>query len=280
MDAGGIDGGVACGAGLTQCSSGCVNTANDRSNCGGCGVACAANESCQSSTCIATPDCRSTPCPNGYYCDLNDGNCLAGCAGDAQCAPPTTSCANHQCACPDAGSVCAGVCVELSTDPSNCGACGQTCASPNTCSGGACYPTCWQDGDGDGFTSAVTMAMTAASCPAGWLPQPTALDCDDTNPEVFPGQPMYFANPTANVYYDYNCDGSFERAMVPVTGSPITLVDDCSQEVPDPQGYCYDLQTTTLCGLMVTSPAPFCIGYGGVCTAGASTYVDFTVMCH
>jgi hypothetical protein len=34
------------------------------------------------------------------------------------------------------GTICK--CVDLQTDPSNCGACGIPCPAPHTCSGGMC----------------------------------------------------------------------------------------------------------------------------------------------
>jgi hypothetical protein len=40
------------------------------------------------------------------------------------------------------GTCCAGACVDLDTDPNNCGACGTTCPSGQACQGGECRIPC------------------------------------------------------------------------------------------------------------------------------------------
>jgi len=46
--------------------------------------------------------------------------------------------------CPAGRTACGGQCVDTSTDPNNCGACGNVCTLPNACSGGVC--SCTDDG--------------------------------------------------------------------------------------------------------------------------------------
>jgi hypothetical protein len=53
--------------------------------------------------------------------------------GAVDSGPPDSACASTQ-------SVCGGVCVDESTDPSNCGACGNGCEASQTCNAGACTP--------------------------------------------------------------------------------------------------------------------------------------------
>jgi hypothetical protein len=49
-------------------------------------------------------DCRINPCPQGFYCNLNTGECLPGCANDADCtAGEACNTVTHECvgACAD-----------------------------------------------------------------------------------------------------------------------------------------------------------------------------------
>lgn len=59
--------------------------------------------------------------------------------------PATAGCAAHlacvegACACPEKGHVdCDGACVDVASDPANCGACGAACPEGETCMKGAC----------------------------------------------------------------------------------------------------------------------------------------------
>jgi hypothetical protein len=63
--------------------------------------------------------------------------------------------------------------------------------------GGATPPTC-TDNDGDGFSAGV-------ACGA-------ALDCNDSNANVFPGQTQLFCGPPT----DYNCDGAYDQSACPL----------------------------------------------------------------
>ena len=62
---------------------------------------------------------------------------LAGCgpvgAGSVMCAEGFAVCGPH-----DAGPEYVPTCADLSTDPNNCGACGQTCSQGDVCTDGAC----------------------------------------------------------------------------------------------------------------------------------------------
>lgn len=88
--------------------------------------------------------------------------------------------------------------------------------------------TCYRDRDGDGFGDEMTM-MLACSCPAGWTQRSDLFDCGDREPNAFPGQRMYFADPYCpgngvsvvcarglegellNGSFDYDCDGREEH---------------------------------------------------------------------
>lgn len=136
---------------------------------------------------LAPPACSSAPdnCPTGTYC-ASDGTCATGCKADADCAatPVTPHChlADHRCVeclqnsdcalgkqcspsgscvagcvaaapnCPAGDQCCSSLCIDVSTDLSNCGACGRACSSTHVttpgCNNKLCAPTCatgWAD---------------------------------------------------------------------------------------------------------------------------------------
>jgi hypothetical protein len=136
---------------------------------------------------LARPPCTTSPdnCPSGQYC-ASDGNCAAGCKVDADCAATATTprCRldQHRCVeclgtgdcplgklCSPSGSCvdgcvpatpncqsgdqcCSSLCIDVSKDLSNCGACGRACSSAHvntpSCSNKLCAPACaagWGD---------------------------------------------------------------------------------------------------------------------------------------
>jgi len=133
-----------CNKGSTACPTGCVNTANDRQNCGTCGNACAGTcvaSACQPPTCIdgilnnfeTDVDCGGTmcsACQNGKTCG-NGGDCISLscingiCAAESQ--PNGTPCSlGGQCQ--------TGYCVEGYCCDSACNGSCQSCAiNPGYC---------------------------------------------------------------------------------------------------------------------------------------------------
>jgi hypothetical protein len=99
----------ACTGGLYACtpSGPCIDLRVDSNNCGSCG----------------------NVCPTGYMCDIRH-------AGPVDDAGAVCSCG--------AGTFgdCADGCVDLATDSSNCGACGNVCPLGYTCVGASCANTC------------------------------------------------------------------------------------------------------------------------------------------
>jgi len=101
--------GPACPAPLSSCSGACVDLGNNAANCGACGRACPA-------------------CPTGTNAVCAGGAC--GCT-----TPPPT--------CPVGLISCSCICVDLATNPANCGACAKACPACGKgrsilCTGGAC----------------------------------------------------------------------------------------------------------------------------------------------
>jgi hypothetical protein len=71
--------------------------------------------------------CRDT----GHSCAAN-AQCCSGVCG------PKDSRGRRTCACPPGASECGRDCVDLTTDPRHCGACGNRCPAGSACNGGTC----------------------------------------------------------------------------------------------------------------------------------------------
>ena len=149
------EGGGGCRTGLTGCGGVCVDLNIDPANCGGCGVACAAGEACQSRTCTTT----TTEAPPPLTCaDQGLIECFGVCV-DLQTDPsncgycgevcPSGQCATGICVeavgpapaevvCPSGQADCGGGCIDVFSDPANCGFCGNVCAADQQCLLGGC----------------------------------------------------------------------------------------------------------------------------------------------
>lgn len=133
---------------------------------------------------------------------------------------------------------CSGTCVDLKTDPLHCGSCASACtpqpnAESSRCVDGACNVPCrdgfghcdgnpagpctaltsfFGDDDGDGYGVAATtkLACDLVEAGTGWAAD--AGDCHDGNPQVHPGQALYFGTPYTSLAnkpsYDYDCTGT------------------------------------------------------------------------
>lgn len=112
----------ACGSGDTFCGpNSCVDSATSPQDCGGCGVACTGAASNATSTCIAGA-CSPQQCAAGY----------ASCNG--KCLPASWVTCNGTCG------------YDTTSDPSNCGSCGNVCMAPqngqSACVNSACIVSC------------------------------------------------------------------------------------------------------------------------------------------
>lgn len=89
--------------------------------------------------------------------------------------------------------------------------------------GMGCEVTFYLDADGDGFGDP-THAIQACSKPAGY--SEGADDCYDANPDVHPGQTVYFAVDRGDGSFDYNCNG-VERQERGVAANCPDLSETC-----------------------------------------------------
>ena len=132
----------------------CSDLQSDPANCSQCGQACPVNERCVGGLCQCPAGNSTCPLPDGgLLCTslstdpMNCGQCAAFCdGGNCQCDPTSQACVAPAagspgvCTCLGTLASCGaagGGCVDLNSDPANCGGCGQLCAS-GSCAGGVC----------------------------------------------------------------------------------------------------------------------------------------------
>lgn len=130
----------------------CFTTVDGDLACGknGCGAACSAG----------------TDCPAGWFCATNT------------CCEGSNACVEF-CRCPTGYADCGGLCLDVGSDPANCGGCDTACPLPSdpnavaTCVGGVCGTACaagFTPCDGacaDLSSDPGNCGSCSASCPAG-----------------------------------------------------------------------------------------------------------------
>ncbi len=166
-----------CPKGKDRCGSFCIDTADDDTNCGGCGIFCdpsgggapeyshsyygCRDGGCGALKCLPSfADCdgvESNGCETSLVSNDNCGGCGLKCPTDQTCRLDSTQ--TPQCMCPAGKSYCElwctpdgciGQCVDLTSDANNCGACFAGCSSPfeplpyaqRTCDYGTCVTHC------------------------------------------------------------------------------------------------------------------------------------------
>jgi hypothetical protein len=91
----------------------------------------------QQCTALSVAACEST---GNVVVEHNDADCRPG-----GCSPACTDdqvCQNGKCVCPSGTTQCDSHCVNLQTDPANCGSCGHMCQQNETCQNGMCTGQC------------------------------------------------------------------------------------------------------------------------------------------
>jgi hypothetical protein len=132
---GGSGGGSPCTNGQMACSGICVNTTNDRNNCGGCAIRCSGVQECSGSACVCGNGLRAcgAACVNSTSDPMNCGACGNVCAQGQVCSQGACSAS-----CAVGEENCSGACAVLATDPTNCGSCANACMGGTACTNGSC----------------------------------------------------------------------------------------------------------------------------------------------
>ena len=123
-----------CDAGSAKCTGNSVETCGSDGTWGP--ASACQGQACQDGGCVGVCAPGTVGCAGNApaVCD-NAGAWDAG----ADCPSPTTECSAGACLCPDAGTACGSACVDVHSDPRNCGGCGVTCsATGEGCEAGAC----------------------------------------------------------------------------------------------------------------------------------------------
>jgi hypothetical protein len=141
----------------TCCNGTCTNE-SDSANCGGCGLACASGSLCLLGRCVASiPATTCAPaCGDHQVCSPT------GCV-DSLCSASGSSCAAEDGA---VGLCCSnGACVDLLSDPANCGACGLACGPAVACQQGLCLGSvCNADRHGAYCGTTASQICCGAAC--------------------------------------------------------------------------------------------------------------------
>jgi hypothetical protein len=190
----------ACGSGQTCCNGFCTDISTDNNNCGACGSICQTENCCGGQCCDegygtccngqCCPDpyfcCGTTCCSNGDLgnppqaccngtCQLQDnqhcGFSCESCTGGTTCQlDPSQDYYAYACLCPTGQTWCASTnqCADTSSDPNNCGSCGNMCAPGEICKNSICmcgkHAAC---AAGETCTNGKCMCGTGKACSGG-----------------------------------------------------------------------------------------------------------------
>jgi hypothetical protein len=143
----GVEASGPCPAGASLCGEVCVDTTNDRTNCGGCGVVCPFAVVCLDGRCddgncptgrVRCGDACFDPVTSPDHCGACGNPCDRGVACVAGRCDPAT--------CQQGFDRCGADCAQFSQDVRHCGRCGNACGAGRACVDGACVTATCREG--------------------------------------------------------------------------------------------------------------------------------------
>jgi len=260
------------------CGGSCQGSATCSYPTSACGTAsCTASGSYQAAGTCSNGACTMPPpqaCASGKYCtggacaDLvaNGGTCQS----NGQCS--SGNCSSSTC-CASGLTACSGTCMNLSSNNSNCGSCGNSCTAGSSCSGGSCLRangqactsdsqclalvcgTFYYDGDldGQGNPGSVPVRQCGTAPPSHYANN--NYDCCDSDANAYLGSTYRSSSLDGCESFDYNCSGSAEK----VSYGPLTGTCGYPNCKILPSGTdCYDDGGCTCNGNCITYTAPAC----------------------
>jgi hypothetical protein len=186
---------------------------------------------------------------------------------------PGAVCVAGACACPGGDVTCNGACVDLSSDGSNCGACGNSCGTGGVCVAGtcACGPTQTACGAAcaDLSSSAANCGACGNACAAGQVCLNGACaagcPCDFTGSWTVDDCYQYYYG-GEDEYYVYSSGYTYEFYLYSYTGYP----GECESYTTSGDTFNYSLTPTQYAACVAELQAFDTQNYCGQCTAGCA----------
>ncbi len=226
----------------TSCGSAFCNTRKDTASpvCDGKGTCAISLGDCTDGyACNFTgkpPACRTTcsanaDCLTGYYCNGTTNACVPTKTDSLTCQTDA-ECNSGHCA---SGVCCNTACDMNGTSCNNTGSAGKCQCTGVVCGTGVACQIFYADSDVDGYgdrTGTISAGTAKAGCagsppPTGFVADNT--DCDDKDANAHPGQTGYFGTVSKGTgTFDYDCDGSLEKASPEYPGAGCSYCPSCS----------------------------------------------------
>jgi hypothetical protein len=281
----------------TACNGICTPLAADPANCGNCGTACPSNQTCTNGACTSVGG--GGGCPSGQtlcggqcvYLQSDLNNCGA-CGNVCQQAPNGSPvCTGGVCSlvCNSGFANCDGIysngCeTNLQNSNNNCGACGVTCPSGQSCVAGACQ----QSGSGNGQACSSNSQCLSGFCVQGVCCNTSCSgQCQSCN---FQGSPGTCTNdpagsPGTPSCSPYLCSGSSPSCSGSCTNNSncapgynctngiCTVQQICGSGQTLCNGTCDNLQSDPnncgACGNVCNLPNSYPVCIAGACSIGS-----------